>query len=186
MHYGKVARVGAAGTVLSFVFFTTAAALSKPDFAFLSDYLSELGISGTPALFFNAGLAITAIFMAIFFAALARTEKNSLLQLAACFLGIVCAAALAGAAIYSNQVQAAHATAVYAFFSTAAFAVLLSSLASSLAKNRNYLLLALMGALEVISTALLAVHENAFLQVVTATLFGAWIVFKAFYASDGK
>ncbi|GEM_PF-3046398 len=184
MQNAKLSRVAAAGTVASFALFTAAAILSKPGFVFLKDFLSELGRSGLAAVLFNGGLVITAMFVAVFFIALAKTEGKQILALLASLAGVVSALSLAGVAAFPIQVEPEHATAAYAFFLSAALAVLLSSLSSLLAKNRNHAFLAALCLLEVTSTIFLALYENALYQVTTIALFGAWMGAKAFAAME--
>lgn len=175
-----VVKISAAGAIISFLAFTSAAAFSKPGFAFLQDYLSELGTSGFPAMAFNGGLVVTALFIAVFFIALlAEREGKRILALLASLAGIVCAIALAGVAFYPIQAEPGHTTAVYAFFSSAALAVLLSSISSLLAKTGKLSLLEALGALEITATVFLALYQEALFQAATIALFGAWMAFKA-------
>lgn len=174
---------------IAFIFFTAAAALVKPEFVFLEDYLSELGRQGLSATLFNSGQIITAIFVALSFASLALLAKkeNNFLSLLASFAGITSAASLAAIAAYPIHAEPQHSLAVYAFFSTAAIAVLLASLSALTARKNNYALLVSVGAAEVISSLLLAQYKTATLQVATIALFGAWMLCTALLASsDGK
>ena len=177
MDYKKIEKFGSAGAVLSFALFTFAAILSKPEFVFLRNYLSELGREGTASLFFNTGLVLSAVFIALFFAALAKNGEKNLLSLAAGFAGVICATCLAAVAAYPIQTGSPHHLATYAFFLSASLAILLESAATLLNKFKLPILL---GAAQVAASIALALHQTPVLQVLTIALFGAWMLVNAF------
>ena len=179
MDYKKIEKFGSAGAVLSFALFTFAAILSKPEFVFLRNYLSELGREGTASLFFNTGLVLSAVFIALFFAALAKNGEKNLLSLAAGFAGVICATCLAAVAAYPIQTGSPHHLATYSFFLSAALAILLESAAALLNKNK-FKLPILLGAAQIAASIALALHQTPFLQATAIALFGTWMLVNAF------
>lgn len=179
----KLLRVGAAGTAIAFTLSTGAAIFSAPGFVFLRDRLSELGRSGSAAAFFNYGLLLTALFIAVFFAALAKKDGQRRLTLCACVLGMIASLGLAAVGFFPIQAKPWHAAATYAFFAAAALSVLFES-ASLAVYTRSSALTASIGFAQVVSTLLLAGRQTAFLQAAAIALFGAWLIARAFWHAE--
>ncbi|GEM_PF-4338587 len=167
-------RSGLWGIVV-FVVFTAMAIIAYPGYSFAGQYLSELGTVENSAFWFNAGLILSGILLAAFFASL-RHFLNTKLSKAAIVMGVLASASMAGVGLFSLRDPVLHDLFAKAFFFWGTGVMVLMSCA--LAQNPKFprRLVHIGFALSVVKLATLLLGYAPILQKLDIAVYGIWIL----------
>jgi hypothetical membrane protein len=141
-HHRPISSISSVLLVLSYVTFTLLALASYPlHFSPMTNWLSDLGskdLNPSAALFYNVGIMITGLFLAIFFfgfsaVKLERNRVQNLVVLFAQIAGLVGALAMVMSALFPINLPVAHS-----FWSAALYIAIGTAFAFSVAALRYY------------------------------------------------
>ena len=173
----KIAKFFALAAFIAFLVFFFLAVFSFPNYSPFENVLSDLGTGEKSALWFNAGVIIAGIFLALFFAAIAKTGLKSRLEKAGALLGILGSISLIAVGVFPASVEPLHSVASLDFFFFSAISALALEL-PGFKKRKAGFIAALWFALLALAFGLssLPILEHA-----AVLFFGAWLVLFAFW-----
>ncbi|MGC8851404.1 MAG: DUF998 domain-containing protein [Candidatus Micrarchaeia archaeon] len=164
----------------AFIACTALAIAFYPHYDFWGQFFSELGVwraSKLSAFFFNSGLALTALFLAVFFFSL---KNKGLLRTTTRFLGAASAFALIGVAVFSlDSSTELHYFFALAFFAAFGLALACLFLQKALEEKAGKALTALFAG-AALSAAMLAASLQPWAQKATVAFYGACLLALAF------
>jgi len=117
--------LSAIGAICTFIVTVAGSVLLKPDYHIFMNYLSNLGTGEVSGLLFNAGMVLTAVLLALYFASLRQVLGNRDRVTLGTASGLTSAAALAGVGIFPVGVEPFHTFFAALFFPASALAVVL-------------------------------------------------------------
>ena len=173
----KTAKFFALAAVLAFLAFFLLAVFSFPGYSPFENVLSDLGTGEKNALWFNAGMVISGIFLALFFAEIAKPGLKSRLEKAGALLGILGSISLIAVGVFPASVEPLHSVASLGFFSFSAISALALEF-PGFKKRKAGFIAALWFALLALAFGLssLPILEHA-----AVLFFGVWLVLFAFW-----
>ncbi len=167
--------------VATVVFFTAGFLASfwmTPSFAFGQSWASDLGV-GPGALFFNAGLVLTALCVLWFFLALHPRLPSGGLGAFATVAGGLSGVALAGVGVFTENALAFHDAFTNAFFLLALLSVLSATRALDSKNNASFWTLVSAIGMLVFGASFVA-FPTVFLEYNAVTSYGGWLIATAF------
>ena len=173
----KTAKFFALAAVLAFLAFFLLAVFSFPGYSSFENVLSDLGTGEKSALWLNAGVVISGIFLALFFAAIAKTGLKPRIEKAGAVLGILGSVSLIAVGVFPASVEPLHSVASLGFFSFSAISALALEF-PGFKKRKPGFIAALWFALLALAFGLssLPILEHA-----AVLFFGVWLVLFAFW-----
>ena len=148
-----------------FLIFTAIAVLNYSNYNFTGQYLSELGIGPASAIWFNTGLILTGLILAIYFLFnFKSTEKIT---------GTLSGLSLMGVGIFPMNIEPAHTLTAALFFALAG----ITALTYSIQNQKHSPRVRLFGfSFVLMDLIFLILNKNPVLQKITVVTFGIWII----------
>lgn len=160
--------------VAAAAFSIMAAVLLYPGYNPAIQYLSELGIGGNSAVFFNLGLVISGLIFIRFFLEFPRIFRKSLTVRIGSSLGSASCLALICVGLFPMTQPVAHFASSASFFILSLLAVLFLSIRMF---SERLVFNGMLGIIFIISGALfLTSYRNSVMEIVTVFLLILWIL----------
>jgi hypothetical membrane protein len=168
--------VSSIGTVGVFIVSVAGSVFLKPDYHVFMNYLSNLGRTGAASgPLFSAGMVVTAVLLAIFFAALRPILGTRQRVTMGTVSGLAAAAGLSGVGIFPVGVEPYHTLAAALFFLSSALAVVLLHLAVTEDRVSTPISRAA-GVAYVALGVLFVLLERPWVENLSVVAFGIWML----------
>jgi hypothetical membrane protein len=167
--------VSSIGTVGVFMVSIAVSVLLKPDYHVFMNYLSNLGTGEASGPLYSAGMVVTAVLLAIFFAALRPILGTRQRVTLGTVSGLAAAAGLSGVGIFPVGVEPYHTLAATLFFLASALAVVLLHLAVTEDRVSTPISRAA-GVAYVALGVLFVLLERPWVENLSVVAFGIWLL----------
>ena len=165
-----------------FLFFTTTAMTLIPGYNILTQFFSELGVSGFAAMIFNSGLMMSGLLFAIFFLGLnfylkkylPTGEKEPLIARTGIVIGVASAISLIGVGLFPMTMPLVHLIPTAAFFGFAGVSIMMLSV--YLFSLRKKIVYVIPGIAVIVIDSVFALYTIPVIQKVAVFAIAFWFL----------